>query len=210
MASIRKREKKDGTATYQVRWLEGGRGGSWQDEKFGDQDAAEKFQRLVEAHDNRWPPGWVKGQGFVKEAPIPGDIPWLTYATRYVGRLTGIDERTREDYHREIRIHLSLLKHTDAAGHEYPPTVCNITQDGGFSGAALDPDLLADRRPRTRTCPRPSGPAWPISFPSPSAPDPAGGVHHRAVPDVDQVRAPAVPGRRAPERAAGQLRVEPR
>ncbi|MER7815576.1 site-specific integrase [Streptomyces sp. NPDC096153] len=129
MASIRKREKKDGTATYQVRWLEGGRGGTWQDEKFGDEDTADKFKRLVEAHDNRWPPGWVKGQGFVTEVPIPGDIPWVTYANKYVDRLTGIDDRTREDYHREIRIHLSLLKHTSAAGQEYPATVCNVTQD---------------------------------------------------------------------------------
>ncbi|MGI5142189.1 MULTISPECIES: hypothetical protein [unclassified Streptomyces] len=57
MASIRPRKRKDGTAIYQVRWLQGGRGGDWEGEKFGDEESAEQFKRLVDAHGQQWPPG---------------------------------------------------------------------------------------------------------------------------------------------------------
>lgn len=50
MASIRKRERRDGTAIYQVRWLQGGRGGDWQSEKFADEESAKQFKQLVDAH----------------------------------------------------------------------------------------------------------------------------------------------------------------
>ncbi|MFF8290474.1 tyrosine-type recombinase/integrase [Streptomyces sp. NPDC016309] len=126
MASIVERPKKDGTSTFQVRWRQDGR---VQTENFSEGPAAETFKGLVEAHGNRWPHGWVRGKGFVDEPQIPGDVPFTDYATRYVDRLTGIDERTREDYHREVRIHLALLKHTDAAGREHEATICNLTQD---------------------------------------------------------------------------------
>ncbi|MDQ0943326.1 site-specific integrase [Streptomyces sp. V1I1] len=129
MATIRKRERKDGSCIYQVRWLQGGRGGSWESEPFGDEASAEQFKKLVDAHGQQWPHGWVKGQGFVEEPAVPGDVPLDSYATRYVDRLTGIDERTREDYHREIRIHFAVLKHTDHAGREHPATICTLTQD---------------------------------------------------------------------------------
>ncbi|MFH8619202.1 tyrosine-type recombinase/integrase [Streptomyces sp. NPDC017979] len=126
MASIVERPKKDGTVTYQVKWRQDG---GWQTENFSDDGQADQFKKLVEAHGNRWPHGWVRGKGFVEEPSIPGDVPWVEYGTRYINRLTGIDERTREDYLRELRIHLSLLQHVDAAGREHPATVCNVTQD---------------------------------------------------------------------------------
>jgi hypothetical protein len=44
MASIRRRARKG--------------------EKFGDDVSAEQFKRLVDAHGQQWPPGWVKGKGF--------------------------------------------------------------------------------------------------------------------------------------------------
>jgi integrase len=129
MASIRKREKKDGTATYQVRWLEGGRDGSWEDEKFADETQAEEFRRLVEAHGNKWPYGWVKGRGFVEPEQHPDDMPFALWATRYIDRLTGIEVRTREDYHSEVRLHFQHLVHTRTDGTEVPATVCNVTAD---------------------------------------------------------------------------------
>lgn len=126
MASIVERPKKDGTCTFQVKWREAG---EWQTENFGDRDPADQFKGLVEAHGNKWPHGWVRGEGFVEQPKVPGDMPLVKYATRYVDRLTGIDDRTREDYHREIRIHFSLIKHTDASGVEREATICNLTQD---------------------------------------------------------------------------------
>ncbi|WP_335936670.1 tyrosine-type recombinase/integrase [Streptomyces sp. PTD5-9] len=126
MASIVERPKKDGTTTYQVKWRQDG---EWQSEKFGDSDSAKQFKNLVEAHGGQWPHGWVRGEGFVEETPIPGDVPFETWAARYIDRLTGIDERTREDYHRDLRIHLSLLRHTGPAGREHLATIGNLTQD---------------------------------------------------------------------------------
>ncbi|MFD6415943.1 tyrosine-type recombinase/integrase [Streptomyces sp. NPDC060194] len=132
MASIVPRPRKSGEITYQVKWRQDG---EWQGEKFGDPDPeigrqqAEQFQALVEAHGNRWPHGWVKGHGFVEPDTDPNDPLLTDFATRYVDRLTGIDERTREDYHREIRIHFALLQHTRTDGAVRPATIGNLTQD---------------------------------------------------------------------------------
>ncbi|WTO77891.1 hypothetical protein OG729_25150 [Streptomyces sp. NBC_00210] len=128
-ATIRKRERKDGSCIYQVRWLQGGRGGSWESEPFGDETSAEDFRKLVDAHGQQWPHGWVKGRGFVEPDAHPNDVPFADFATRYVNRLTGIDDRAREDYHREIRIHFSALRHTDPYGAAHAPTICTLNQD---------------------------------------------------------------------------------
>jgi integrase len=126
MASIVERPQKSGAITYQVKWRQDG---DWQSERFGDEDSASQFKKLVEAHNNQWPHGWVKGHGFMETPPTPGDVPLTDYANRYVDRLTGIDERTRDDYRREVRIHLSLLRHADPYGLEGEATICNVTQD---------------------------------------------------------------------------------
>lgn len=130
MASITERPKKTGDSTFQVRWRDGGgRTGDVQTENFADRTMAEKFKALVDAHDQHWPPGWVRGKGFVEEPEHPDDVPLLEYAKRYVDRLTGIDVRTREDYHREIRIHFALIQHTQHNGVVVPATIANLTQD---------------------------------------------------------------------------------
>jgi len=98
MATIRKRVRTNGTEVFQVRWLQGGRGGSWESEKFGDHTDAETFRKLVDAHGQQWPFGWVQGEGFVEPEQDPDDVPLLDWSRRYVKRLTGIDDRTRNDY----------------------------------------------------------------------------------------------------------------
>lgn len=137
MASIVERPKKDGTCTFQVKWREAG---EWQTENFGERPAADQFKGLVEAHGNKWPHGWIRGEGFVEQPKVPGDMPLVKYATRYVDRLTGIDDRTREDYHREIRIHFSLIRHTDPSGTEREATICNLTQDDVSDWVRMEED----------------------------------------------------------------------
>ncbi len=67
MASIVERPKKGGTITYQVKWRKGGaRGAPGQSEKFSDPESAKTFKKLVDAHGQHWPPGWVRGKGFVE------------------------------------------------------------------------------------------------------------------------------------------------
>jgi len=129
MASIRQRERKDGTQIHQVRWLQGGRGGSWQTETFGDHDSAAQFKALVDVHGQQWPPGWVKGKGFVEEPAVAGDMPLVDWALRYVDRLTGIDERTRRDYRRDVDNHFSILQHVEASGRVVPATIANLSAD---------------------------------------------------------------------------------
>lgn len=130
MAYIQERPHKDGTITFQVRWTEGGgRAGVGQTEKFATRDDATMFKRLVDAHGQHWPHGWVRGEGFVEEPAIPGDWPLLDWAHRYVDRLTGIDDRTRIDYRREVDQHLSLLVHTEPSGRVVPATIGNLLPD---------------------------------------------------------------------------------
>jgi hypothetical protein len=133
MATIRRRVRKDGTASYQVRRLQGGRSGSWESERFGALPEAEAFKKLVDAHGQHWPCGWVPGQGFVEPEHDPDDVPLVNWACRYVERLTGIDQRTRDDYLREVDRHVSLVVHTTRAGRVLPATIGNITADDADS-----------------------------------------------------------------------------
>ncbi|WP_217545619.1 site-specific integrase [Streptomyces sp. GbtcB6] len=129
MASVVERPKKQGPPTYQVKWRESG---EWQTENFGGdegKDQAAQFRKLVEAHGNQWPHGWVRGEGFVETPAVPGDVVLTEYAYRYVDRLNNIDERTKDDYRRDIRIHLSLIQHTDVRGQTVPATICNLVQE---------------------------------------------------------------------------------
>ncbi|MEU3825147.1 hypothetical protein AB0F36_07455 [Streptomyces sp. NPDC029080] len=129
MASIRKRERKDGTAIHQVHWVQGRRGGTWEMEEFGDETAAEEFKKLVDAHGQQWPAGWVKGKGFVEEATADGDMLLVDRAHRYVDRLTGTDERTRRDYKRDVDNHFAIIQHTQPSGRVVPATIADITAD---------------------------------------------------------------------------------
>ncbi|MGW2932926.1 tyrosine-type recombinase/integrase [Streptomyces sp. NPDC001156] len=110
MASIRKRVRKDGSTAHQVRWREGGsREGAPQSEVFDSEPEAIQFKALVDAHGQQWPPGWVKGEGFV----TPGEddaaknvVTFATWAEHFVETLTGVEVRTRHDYRRDIRNHV--------------------------------------------------------------------------------------------------------
>ncbi|MGW4824666.1 tyrosine-type recombinase/integrase [Streptomyces sp. NPDC004227] len=52
-----------------MKWREGGsRTGDWQIERFDDEDSAGVFKKAVDEAGQHWPPGWVKGKGFIDEA----------------------------------------------------------------------------------------------------------------------------------------------
>ncbi|MFI2078281.1 tyrosine-type recombinase/integrase [Streptomyces triculaminicus] len=130
MASIVERKKVDGASTYQVRWRNGGgRGGKVETENFATQDEADQFKELVNAHRQRWPHGWVRGRGFVEEPDAPDDPLLVEWALRYVSRITGVTERVRQDYEREVHSYFSLLKHTSRSGVVSPATVGNVTAE---------------------------------------------------------------------------------
>ncbi len=80
MAAIRGRRRSDGSTGYTVTWrLGGARAGAQQSETFDDDPAAaEAFRRAVEKAGHQWPPGWVKGAGYVH---LAATVPALVVAT---------------------------------------------------------------------------------------------------------------------------------
>ena len=92
MASLEQRLRGDGGTTARVVWRQDGQRAT---EKFAVGRnpvlAAKRFQTLVEAAGNRWPEGWVPGQGFVT-VETPSDsghepTPLLAFGLRYVEQL---------------------------------------------------------------------------------------------------------------------------
>ncbi|MFB7905207.1 tyrosine-type recombinase/integrase [Kitasatospora sp. NPDC056076] len=109
MASIRVRERKDGGITYTVTWRDGGsRNGRQDDEKFDDEKSAERFRDLVNGHGQQWPPGWVKGKGFVEEQPaepeaeVDPETMFEAYALKYVDLLTGVQGGSKAKYRQMV------------------------------------------------------------------------------------------------------------
>jgi hypothetical protein len=77
MAWIEQRRRADGGLTARVIWrLGGGRDAVRVSETFSVGSAAQNlaradgFKRMVEAGGERWPDGWVKGEGFVRPMDI--------------------------------------------------------------------------------------------------------------------------------------------
>ncbi len=77
MAWIEQRRRADGGLTARVIWRPGGaRDATRVWETFGaGSDAqnlarADGFKRMVEAAGQRWPDGWVKGEGFVRPPDV--------------------------------------------------------------------------------------------------------------------------------------------
>ena len=88
----RERPRGDGGITARVIWRQDGQ---WTAEKFAVGRnpllAAKRFKTLVEEAGNRWPEGWVPGQGFVT-VETPSDsghepTPLLAFGLRYVEHL---------------------------------------------------------------------------------------------------------------------------
>ncbi|MEU3961174.1 site-specific integrase [Streptomyces buecherae] len=109
MAYIKSKKLKSGGTSHTVYWRAGGgRGGDWCNETFDDSDLAERFKDLVNGHGQQWPPGWVKGRGFVaeEEPPLPPAELFPAYAHAYVALLTDISDHTRVNYTRFIDNHM--------------------------------------------------------------------------------------------------------
>lgn len=101
MAQIVERRNRVGQVTsYQVRWRAGGsRTGAGQSERFDDRPSAEVFRDAVNEHGQTWPPGWVKGRGYVdQEAAEPDEMRFRfrAYALAMYKTKTGIEEHYRQ------------------------------------------------------------------------------------------------------------------
>ncbi|HEX7353851.1 MAG TPA: site-specific integrase [Mycobacteriales bacterium] len=126
MASVVTRKHRSGECTYKVQFLLGGRRGApWQSETFTDRRSALKFAALVDAADQRWPDGWVKGVGF-GEAPEPAEEhPLLAFGIAYVRRLTSTGPDTQTKYVQQ----LTSLNQWLTEIMRVTPTIENMTSD---------------------------------------------------------------------------------
>ncbi|WP_411092217.1 tyrosine-type recombinase/integrase [Streptomyces sp. 049-1] len=113
MAYVKPMTGKDGSVTsHRVKWrLGGARNGAWQSERFeGDQagaEAAAVFCQAVNDHGQQWPPGWVKGQGYIDpSAGVEASYMFAAYAAECIKNKTGVEERYRADCYRELEQYL--------------------------------------------------------------------------------------------------------
>ncbi len=121
MATINQRTLADGRTRYWVKWRLGGtRGGPPQSEPFDTRADAHTFKLHVEDAGHHWPEnwiprqgwaaGWIPGHGWIKvkeeEEPAAEPVVFADFARELIDSMTGIEERTRADYHRELELHL--------------------------------------------------------------------------------------------------------
>ncbi|MEU1737573.1 hypothetical protein [Streptosporangium sp. NPDC020145] len=64
----------------------------------------------MEACGHHWPENWIRGFGWApppEEQPVKADpVLFAEYAQRFVANLSGIEERTRHDYERDLKNHI--------------------------------------------------------------------------------------------------------
>jgi integrase len=124
MANIEPYTKGNGETVYRVRWRLGGtRDGERCAEPFEGKDAlkhAERFCLDVELADHQWPANYVPRHGYVtpqelaaltaltEQADRPSK-PFLPFAADYIDHLTGIEAKTRADYHRFVQNHMATF-----------------------------------------------------------------------------------------------------
>ncbi|WP_241965842.1 tyrosine-type recombinase/integrase [Streptomyces sp. 111WW2] len=95
-----------------MKWrLGGGRTAPWQSERFPADDegaaAAEIFCQAVNEHGQQWPPGWVKGKGYIDpEAGDDSRFLFRNYARQVIENKTGVEDRYRQDCYRELVTYL--------------------------------------------------------------------------------------------------------
>jgi integrase len=105
MASVHPRKNNAGDITsWQVKWRLGGRrDGKGQTERFDDEPSAVVFKEAVDAAGQQWPPGWVKGKGFITpDAHDEERYRFRRYAAEIVDTKTGIEGNSRRRYHRNL------------------------------------------------------------------------------------------------------------
>ncbi|MQS99333.1 site-specific integrase [Streptomyces jumonjinensis] len=136
-----------------MRWRSagGGRGAKEDTENFRDERSAEKFRDLVNAHGQSWPPGWIRGQGFIADQRRPGTM-FEPYALAHIDRLTGVQGDTKAKYRKLVLENMSpwFKPYTveDGEGSIVREMVQDWINDLAAGNAApLDP---SDRKPRKK------------------------------------------------------------
>ncbi|MFJ2206040.1 tyrosine-type recombinase/integrase [Streptomyces microflavus] len=123
MAYVEPVKSKAGEITsYRVKWrLGGARDGDWQGERFLDETSAGVFRDAVNDNAQQWPPGWVKGKGYI--APGSEDearFNFEAYARESIKNRTGVEDRYRDAIVKELETYiLPTFAHCDIRSTEH-------------------------------------------------------------------------------------------
>src|SRR5215472_5412642 len=123
MANVVEVPRADGSIGYKIRWRQGGkRHGAGCSETFEDPRLAARFKTDVEYHGHEYPPNYIPHVGYVTAeqlaalqaaeaaaAAVAARRPFLAFAADYVDHLTGVEAKTRADYHRFIQNHMATF-----------------------------------------------------------------------------------------------------
>lgn len=156
MAFIRTREHAGGDFSYVVCWRAGGsRAGKNESEVFTDPDAAKKFKDLVNGFGQQWPPGWIRGHGFVADLRSPDEM-FEAFAMKQIGLFTGIQGDTRAKYRRMVEQNMApwfkSYSVRDGEGGINREMVQRWVND--LAAGKPAPHDPKDRRPRTQYKPK--------------------------------------------------------
>ncbi|MFF8432807.1 tyrosine-type recombinase/integrase [Streptomyces bacillaris] len=160
MAYVETQERKRTGTRYIVRWRGRGPDGEATNptEYFDDPKSAERFRDLVDAHGQNWPPGWIRGQGFVADRRRQETM-FEPYALAYVDRLTGIQGDTRARYKKEIRENMVPWLGPYSVEDGEGTIVRDMVQDwvNDLVEGRLAPLDPPNRKPRTKYAPKTVG-----------------------------------------------------
>src|SRR5680860_1372221 len=133
MAWIEKRKRGDGGVSARVVWRLGGtREGAYQAETFSaGSDAqnlarADGFKKMVDASGQRWPDGWVKGEGFVRPAgtdPLKAPPRFDEIGEEYVRQIVDLSPGQRKRYLGQLQV---LAKAKVRGSYPFSRTVTSI------------------------------------------------------------------------------------
>lgn len=138
MAAIVRRVKADGTPSFQVRWRDERR--EQHSETFNTEAAAIEFRGLVDAAGQRLPDGWISGFGFPDSSEDRPSLTLDSWADRSLAARTRANARTRADYVRDYRRHISpKLGHllVDSISREDAGRWLNDLADSGLSAKTI-------------------------------------------------------------------------
>lgn len=123
MANVVPVPRKDGSIGYKIRWRQGGaRDGAGCSETFDDPKLAARFKTDVEYNDHQYPPNYIPHVGYVTEEQLraleaaeaaanraAAAKPFLAFAADYIDHLTGVEAKTKADYHRFVANHMATF-----------------------------------------------------------------------------------------------------
>lgn len=107
MASVSVRQGVSGKR-YRVKWRLGGRAvGAWQSETLATKAAALSFKQAVEETGHHWPAEWDRVHHRWRPKAVGDSTRTLDqWADDWLASVSGVAERTRHDYDRDLRLHI--------------------------------------------------------------------------------------------------------